>query len=197
MLIDNGWYSALRRPNVDLNVSKIERVVPDGVLTEEGLVRADVLVFASGFRTDAFMEPIQIIGTGGADISRRLRQQPEAYLGMSMASCPNLMITPGPNGVPGHAGNNAYYAECQVAYIVALLGTMRARGATRVEVRKEAVADFIGLVDRNAGDLLWSLPSVHNWYLGSHKRVTAILPMPILEFWRMNRTVDADAYTYS
>ena len=70
-----------------------------------------------GLATAVFW-PIQVTGLGGADITARMEENPDAYLGVSVADCPNLFLTPGPTGVLGHAGNGVLSAECHVRYIV-------------------------------------------------------------------------------
>lgn len=196
MLIDNGWYDALNADNVELNTSDIERICPQGVETDAGVVDLDVLIYATGFIADKVLFPIAVTGTGGDDVSERLEAQPEAYFGMAIAGCPNMLISPGPNGVPGHAGNGMFYAECQVAYIVECLRVMFDGDHSRMEVRPEAVSGFVEDIIGELEGLIWSRPGFTNWYTGSRDRVTAILPRTILDFWKSTRAVDLDAYAW-
>ena len=57
VLQDNGsWLRCLQRPNVELVRPAIARVVPDGVVTVDGtLTPADIICFATGFRTMTFL----------------------------------------------------------------------------------------------------------------------------------------------
>lgn len=197
MLIDNGWYEALNRDNVDLNTAGIERITSEGVQTRAGMVEVDVIIFATGFVTDRVMYPIRITGRGGVDVRQRLDDEPEAYLGMAIESCPNLMVTPGPNGIPGYAGNGMFFSECQVGYIVECLRVMFEHGYRRMEVKPAAVRDFVDDVVTRLDGLLFSLPGVSNWYQGSRDRAIAILPKTILEFFETNRRPDVSAYTWS
>ncbi len=105
MLVDNGWYQALRRDDVRLVTSPITSITSDGVTTIAGHDELDVLVYATGFKADRVLWPIQVTGAGGVDITARLEESPEAYLGIAPQDGPNLFITPGPNGTPGHGGN--------------------------------------------------------------------------------------------
>jgi 4-hydroxyacetophenone monooxygenase len=197
MLIDNGWFEALKRHNVELDTSPIDRIVPEGIETKTGLVELDVIIYATGFQADKVLYPIQVTGQGGVDVSARLDEQPEAYLGMAIESCPNLMVSPGPNGVPGHAGNGMFYAECQVAYIVECLRTMFDNGYTRMEVKPESVQTFVAEIIEELEGLIWGRSDFSNWYRGSRDRVTAILPRRILDFWTASNNLDPEAYQWS
>jgi 4-hydroxyacetophenone monooxygenase len=197
MLIDNGWYEAIKRPNVDLCIDPIQRIDANGVVTGKGLVDVDVIIYATGFWADRVLYPIDVTGRGGVDVRRKLDEAPEAYLGMAIEGCPNLIVTPGPNGVPAHAGNNMFYAECQVGYVIECLRLMFERESPCMEVKPEAVREYVDDIVSRLDGLVWSLPGISNWFQGSRSRVTAILPKPILEFWESNRRPDADAYTWT
>lgn len=42
---------------------------------------------------------MRVTRVGGVDVTTRLEDNPEAHLGISVQDCPNLFVTPGPNGV--------------------------------------------------------------------------------------------------
>ncbi len=197
MIIDNGWFKALRRDNVHLIDSPIQRITAEGVETLAGLQPVDVIVYATGFYADRPLDPIQINGVDGEDVRARLAQSPEAYLGMAIAGCPNLLISPGPNGIPGHGGNNLFYAESHVRYMTECLRTMFDNGYRRMEVTPDAVQGFIDEVVAELDTLIWSLPHVNNWWKGDRDRVTAIIPKKIVEFWKDCRAPQLDAYRWN
>ena len=61
ILIDNHWFRMLKRDNVDLVTDPIDRIVPEGVRTEDGNVwPADALVFATGFKVSKMLHPMKI-----------------------------------------------------------------------------------------------------------------------------------------
>ena len=61
MLQDNGsWLTCLKKPNVELVRTGIERIVPDGIVTVDGeLHEADVICYATGFRHNDFLAPME------------------------------------------------------------------------------------------------------------------------------------------
>jgi cation diffusion facilitator CzcD-associated flavoprotein CzcO len=50
LIVDPGYLKCLHRPNVTLNFDAIDRVVPEGVLLQNGeVIPLDVLIFGTGF----------------------------------------------------------------------------------------------------------------------------------------------------
>jgi 4-hydroxyacetophenone monooxygenase len=195
MLLDNGWYQALRRDDVRLITAPIEQITADGITTSEGHEQLEVIVYATGFDAGLVLWPIKVTGRGGVDVRRRLDEQPEAYQGMALRDCPNLFITPGPNGTPGHGGNGIFFAECQVGYIVECLRAMFERKWTRLEVRPEAVQAYVDEVTAELEHYVWSLPGVSNWFRGSRERVTTIVPKRLIDIWREGKAPRIDDYS--
>jgi 4-hydroxyacetophenone monooxygenase len=194
MLLDNGWYQALLRDNVRLIAEPIERITADGVTTSAGHDQVDVIVFASGFDTGKVLWPIQITGRNGVNVRQQLDEKLEAYQGMALEHCPNLFITPGPNGTPGHGGSGIFFAECQIGYIIECLRAMFDRHWIRMEVRGEAVRTFVDEVSAELEHYVWSLPGISNWFRGSRDRVTALIPKRLVDLWQEGKAPKLDDY---
>ena len=59
VLFNDDYYPALARPNVALVTDGIERIEPDGVRTEvRRLHPADVIIYATGFKSTDFLAPM-------------------------------------------------------------------------------------------------------------------------------------------
>lgn len=194
LLVDNGWFQALKRPNVRLVTAPIKEITPTGVTTSAGHDELDVLALATGFQADKVLWPIDVTGRYGVDVTTRLEDNPEAYLGISVADCPNLFVTPGPNGVLGHAGSGILFAECHVRYIVECLRLMFEKGKRKITIKPEALEAYTAELCRQLPTFVQSLDSVDNWYKGNRDRVTTIAPKTVLQFWNDTRKPDADAY---
>lgn len=197
MIIDNGWYKALRRDDVKLVTDPIMAMTPHGIQTSASVEEVDIVVYATGFEADRVLHPIAIAGTRGIDVRAQLEDRPEAYLGMFVENCPNLFVLPGPNGVPGHGGNAIFYAECQLHLVVECLRVLLAEGFASLEVTPAAVEGFVDEIVRELDTLVWGTNDVSNWFRGDRDRVTAILPKRILDLWQATRSVDRDAFTWS
>ena len=74
ILLDNGWFKTLTKPNVELVTDKIDHFARDGIVTSEGKMRpADIIVDFDRLQGD---------GDGGAPQHQRTRRQgPEGRLG--------------------------------------------------------------------------------------------------------------------
>ncbi len=194
MLLDNGWYQALLRDDVRLISEPIQRITADGVTTSAGHEKVDVIVFATGFDTGRVLWPIQVTGRGGVNVREQLDERLEAYQGVAIEHCPNLFITPGPNGTPGHGGSGIFFAECQVGYIIECLRAMFDHKWKRMEVRGEAVREFIDEVSAELEHYVWSLPGISNWFRGSRNRVTTLIPKRLVDLWQESKTPKLNDY---
>ena len=83
IMLTDDWYPTLTRPNVELVTDRIAEVTASGIRTEDGAERpADVLVLATGFKTHAFVAPMEITGADGtlADgLGRRAARLPRHH----------------------------------------------------------------------------------------------------------------------
>jgi 4-hydroxyacetophenone monooxygenase len=197
LIVDNGWFQALRRDNVRLETAPIVEITETGVTTRAGHDDLDVVVFATGFKADKVLWPIQVTGRDGVDVTARMEAEPEAYLGIAAADCPNLFITPGPNGILGHGGNGVFFAECHVRYIVECLRLLFERDATSMTVRDDVLRAFVDDLCARLPTFVQSLKTFDNWYRGDRDRVTTIAPKSVLEFWNETRAPDPAAYEFA
>src|SRR5204863_8050620 len=66
MLMDNGWFRMLTKPNVELVTDRIDHIEPNAVVTETGeRHEADVLVIATGFDVLRFLTSFEATGRSG------------------------------------------------------------------------------------------------------------------------------------
>ena len=137
VLPSNEWYPAITQRNVDVITAGIAEVVPNGIVSRDGVLHeADTIVFATGFHvTDAPFAHI-IRGTSGETMAQMWKGSPQAYRGTAVAGFPNLFTVTGPNTGLGH-NSLVFMIEAQLDYLMDALRAMDARGATRVEVRRE------------------------------------------------------------
>lgn len=194
MVVDNGWFATLLRDDVHLVTAPITRITPTGIETAVGHDEVDVIVFATGFHTNRPLWPIQITGTDGVDVRERLDHTPEAYKGMAIESCPNLLMTYGPHGTPAHGGSGMFFAEIAVSYITECLRAMFDRGWSRLEVRPEAVRAYSTQMADELEQFVFSTPGVTNWFRGERDKVTAVVPRRLVELWEESKAPDLGAY---
>jgi 4-hydroxyacetophenone monooxygenase len=198
ILIDNNWYKMLKRPNVDLVTTPIERINAGGIETRDGKIwPADALVFATGFQASKMLAPMTIKGRGGREIHQTWGpDDAQAYMGITVPSYPNFFILLGPNTGLAHGGNAIFMVECQVRHVMACLREMVAQHRQTIEVRPDVSDRYNQAVDELHSGLVWSHPGVRSWYKNKQGRVFAISPWRLVEYWRMTSTLNTADYVF-
>jgi 4-hydroxyacetophenone monooxygenase len=196
ILIDNGWYEALKRPNVELVTEAVDHIEGDELVTPTGARhRADAIVLATGFEPGKLLWPMDIRGRSGTPLKAVWGEDdPRAYLGMTVPDYPNLFVMSGPNTGLAHGGSVIFVSECQTAYITAMLREMIERGLPDVEVERPAHDAFNERVDAEHAELVWSHPGMTNWYRNARGRVFVPMPFRLVDYWSMTNRADLSAY---
>jgi 4-hydroxyacetophenone monooxygenase len=196
ILLDNGWYSALRRDNVELVAQSVVEVRENGVVDASGVLHeADVLVWATGFDAARFVSSLEVQGVNEA----RLREvwdddDPRAYLGLSVPGFPNFFMLGGPNSFPG-SGSFMFFMEVQMRYIRGLMTQMFRRGIKALDATDEANRTYNELVDDMHERTVWTHRGMSTYYRNSRGRVVFIMPFLNVEYWNMTRRPDLENYT--
>ena len=189
MLRDGNWFRTLTRDNVDLVTTGVERITATGVVDKNGVEHpADVIILATGFKAQAPLFPMQIVGTEGSIRDHWGEDNPRAHLGITVPHFPNFFILYGPNTNGGHGGSAVFNSECQVRYTMLALRELIERGAASLDVREEPFEEYNRLVDAEHAQLVWTHPGVNNWYRNKAGRVVTNSP------WRLShyRNLTAD-----
>jgi 4-hydroxyacetophenone monooxygenase len=197
ILVDNNWYEMLLRPNVDLVTSKIARIVPEGVVMEDGaLIEADVLIYATGFQASKMLAPMRITGAGGRDLHEVWGpDDATAYIGTMVPGFPNFFTLMGPNTGLAHGGNVIFITECQVRLILNALREVLETGAKAIDVKPAAHDAYVAEVDHLHANMVWTHKGLTNWYRNDAGRVFALLPYRLVDFWKMTKTFKGEDFT--
>ncbi len=172
VLFADDYYPALMRPNVSLVTDPIAQILPEGVVTKDGVTHAvDAIVYATGFETTGWHWSVDVAGRGGVKLSEAWKDGPEAYLGITVADFPNLFILYGPNTNLGH-NSITFMLERQTEYIVQCLEAMRARGLATIEVTRAAQDRFNRELQARLAKTTWADPSCGSWYKTADGRIT-------------------------
>jgi len=196
LLISDDYLPALRRSNVELVTSSIERIAPEGVVTRDGrLHAADVIVYGTGFETTSFLAPIEIEGQGGRKLHDVWRDGAAAYLGLCVSGFPNLFLLYGPNTNLGH-NSILFMIEAQVRYLLACLEELRRSGRSSLEVRAEAQERFDDEMQRALAGTVWAT-GCGSWYKTPSGRITNNWKGFTLEYWWRTRRPDWSAFRFA
>jgi 4-hydroxyacetophenone monooxygenase len=200
MLQDNGvWLDCLKRDDVELIRTGIERIVPEGVLTTDGVLHpADVICCATGFRHNDFLWPIEFRGRGGVRLRDQFGDEPKAYLGITIPNFPNLFCLYGPGTNLAHGASLIFQSESQVAYVMSALRHLLTTGAKGLEPRKDVHDDYAERYQSEISQMVWAHWSVkHSHFKNAKGQIWTISPWPIPEYWRWCHDFRADDYVLS
>jgi cation diffusion facilitator CzcD-associated flavoprotein CzcO len=146
----NDYYRSFTKPHVHLETGGIERVEPDGIVTNDGhKAEIDTLVLATGFDLwDANFPAIEVVGREGRNLGKWWRENSfRTYQGLSIPYFPNYLSLASPYAFAGLSFFNTM--EYQMRHIGRLFGEVKRRGAITFEVTEEANTRFMDRMTRN------------------------------------------------
>ncbi len=198
MLIDNGWYAAIRKDGVDLVTDPVASIDATGLTTEAGEhVDLDVIVYATGFEAKKMLYPMDVRGRDGVSI-RELwgDEDAKAYLGLTVPDFPNLFVMYGPNVNLGHGGSYMFAGECQAQYITEMCVRMVEQGTGAFEVRRDVHDAYNDRVDEQHDRMIWSHRGMDTWYRNANGRIVTNSPWRVVDYWMLTREVDPDDFVF-
>jgi cation diffusion facilitator CzcD-associated flavoprotein CzcO len=198
--ISNRYLAAFNRPNVSLITQAILRVVPEGIMTDDGLLhQADTLILATGFMTteEGHAPAFEVVGREGVEPGRWWSQhRRQAYAGVSVPGFPNFFLIAGP-----YAGGFNWFTtlDAHARHIGACLEEARARGVTAVEVRRDVHDRYMAHMWARADGTVFKDASCHgsrSYYVDRHGDPS--LPLPHTPWWRVwrERRFGTSAYQF-
>lgn len=199
LVIDSGWYEALKRPNVELETSGIARVTSTGVVTNDGTEHElDALVLALGFQTSRYLWPAQYVGRNGvtpADLWSK--DGPRAYLGLVMPGFPNFfMIYGAPNSQPV-GGTVSSWSEIWARYISQALIAMIEQDITSMECKKSSFDMFNAELDAEMATLIWEQEGQGSYFINEHGRQGNNMPFETDLYYEMLQALRLSDYELS
>lgn len=196
VLQDNGsWFECLKRPNVELVRTGIERIEPEGIRTVDGTLHpADAICYATGFRHNEFVS-FDMKGRGGASLHAQWGDEPTAHLGISAPNFPNVFFCYGPGTNLAHSAGLFFHAEFQTMHAMDAIHRVLTADARTIEVRREAHDRYVEELVEQISSLVWAHPTIqHSHYKNPDGKVYTLSPWTIDEYWEMTREVDPADY---
>src|SRR5262249_10345311 len=85
-------YHAVQRPNVKVIRAGVDRVCPEGIIGPDGAIEPyDVIVYATGFDTHAYVRPMKVVGLDGVTLDDMWgRDDVYSYRGVTVPNLPNF-----------------------------------------------------------------------------------------------------------
>ncbi len=183
LCFDTNYYDTYNRDDVHLVSVKnkpIERVTPNGLVTNDVEYVFDDLIFATGFdaMTGSLLR-MDIRGRDGERLQDKWHAGPRTYLGLNMHGFPNLFTITGP-GSPSVLANMVVATQQHVNWICAALKQMQADDKTLIEAEADAEDQWVEYVNTLASHTLY--PTCNSWYLGANVPGKPRVFMPHLGF---------------
>ncbi|WP_280479025.1 flavin-containing monooxygenase [Nocardia asiatica] len=194
IILDNHYYPALNRLNVELITAPVTRFTSGGLDTADGgHHRADVVIYATGFRAPEFLVPVTVRGRDDLLLHEHWFSGASAFLGMAVRGFPNAFLIAGPNTF-NPAGSNPAMKEHQIDYIIRCLGWREQIGASAIEVGPTAMKTYQRWLDHAIDHTVWPLAGP-SWYKHPTGRITNPWPASARAFEQFTRRAPEEVFT--
>lgn len=199
LVVDNGWYDALLRDNVELVTTGIERFTTSGVITGDGReIELDAVAFAGGFDVSKYLFPAEYTGRGGVTMaSAWSKDGPRAYLGMAVPNFPNLFVFYGPNA-QARSGAFLSWIEIWSRYAAQGIVHLLEHGHRSMVVREEVFTDYNERLDEATKGLIWERegPANRNYYVNEHGRQNVNWPWRNEHYFELVERLNPEDYEF-
>lgn len=197
-VVDNRYFEALTRENVELVTCGIDRITPTGILDRDGVEHpADFIILAAGFEVSKYLWPVQYVGRDGITLEKAWEKDgARAYLGMTMPGFPNFFMYYGPNAQV-RIGALHSWIEIWSRYIMSSIVGMIEGDHRTMEVRRPVFEDYNARLDAAYEGLIWQTEAPESYYVNEHGRGGVSVPFRSDEYYAMVRAVDFGDYTFS
>jgi 4-hydroxyacetophenone monooxygenase len=184
LLLDNGWFSTLKKPHVELLTEGVGSLTPSSIVSESGEERdIDVVILCTGFQQQRFLFPMDIRGRDGLGLRESWQDDNgRAYLGITAPKFPNLFFLYGPNTNPP-GGSYITIAEAQVRYVVDAISALVTEDIASLECRPEPYEEYNAELDRANDSMVYAMDGVTSYYRNTTGRVVTNSPWAVPDYW--------------
>jgi cation diffusion facilitator CzcD-associated flavoprotein CzcO len=183
----NTYLPALSLDNVDVDISGIECVTPQGIRTKDGKeIPLDVIVYATGYFAYSNMKKaltFQVHGLGGRNLNREWEKEAVSYKGITVSGYPNYFKVNGPNTGTGHSSQISYM-EAATDYIVqAICAVKRDERIKAIDARRDLQDAYVAEMRRKMQKTVWQNATCTAFYRRNMtEEVTSLSPEPASGF---------------
>lgn len=172
LVMSDGFYDAIQRPNVELVTDKIVQVEAKGIRTVDGqLHKLDVLILATGYSAHSTLFPMKVTGRAGLTIEEAWKEVNEAYLAVTIPGFPNFFMIGGPNSP---IGNFSFLmtAERQCGYAVRLIQHLASSDVKALAPKMDAMREYNASVKAQMGATIWT-SGCDSWYMDRNGNIAS------------------------
>jgi cation diffusion facilitator CzcD-associated flavoprotein CzcO len=194
MIVSDNYYAALQQDNVTLETRPIKQIEAKGIRCEDRtLHELDVIVYATGFDTQAYMRPIKMKGLHGKTLAEVWKQGPIAYRTIAMPEFPNMFMIQGPNAPVGNFSLIST-AESQSAYIIKCLQHCEKTNSNYMVPSQKACDQFNEQLVEAMKGTVW-MSGCSSWYI-SDSGIALSWPWGPREFRESMKHPDFSEYEF-
>ena len=183
----NAYLPALSRENVDVDISGIECITPNGIKTKDGKeVPLDIIVYATGYFAYSNMKKaltFQVYGLGGRNLNSEWEREAVSYKGITVSGYPNYFKVNGPNTGTGHSSQISYM-EVATNYIVqAICAVKRDKSVKAIDAKRDLQDEYVARMREKMQKTVWQNASCTAFYRKNMTdEVTSLSPEPASGF---------------
>jgi 4-hydroxyacetophenone monooxygenase len=157
LVVDNGFYDALLRPNTELVTEPIASFTETGIRTADGVERTfDLVVLGCGFKPTEYLYPCAYKGRDGATLDKTwAKDGARSYLGLTIPGYPNLFTMYGPNHQPRGGPSLHSWSEIWGRYAIASIVSLIENGKKSLAVKQEVYDKYNERLDDENAKLIW------------------------------------------
>ena len=182
---DDSIYDALMRDDVLLVTDGIERITPRGIVAGGKEYDVDAIVFATGFRANDYLWPMDVRGRDGVRIQDVWKVDgPRAYLGSMVPGFPNLFMCYGPNTNNFGGFTVVDLLEMVAQFALRCIAGLIEQGTRSVEVSDDAYWRFAAILDAEDRKMVYMDPRAKNYYRNEQGRSSVNGPIDIRRMYR-------------
>jgi cation diffusion facilitator CzcD-associated flavoprotein CzcO len=183
----NNYLPALARENVDVDISGIESIIPQGIRTRDGKeIPLDIIVYATGYYAYSDMKralTFQVYGLGGRNLNSEWEKEIASYKGITVSGYPNYFKVNGPNTGTGHSSQMSYM-EAATDYIVqAIAAVKRDQTIKAIHPRRDIQDVYVARMRAKMKKTVWQTAACTAFYRRNMtEEVTSLSPEPVTGF---------------
>jgi 4-hydroxyacetophenone monooxygenase len=187
IIVDTSYciYDALLRDDVTLVTNRIRKIKPNGIVVEGGgEYPVDIIVYATGFKANDFLWPMEVRGRGGKRIEELWEKDgARAYLGTMLPGFPNFFMIYGPNTNNFGGLQIVDFEEMVTRFALACFGGLITQKKRTIDVSLDGYWRYNDEVDRAEALMIYKDPRAHNYYKNESGRSAANCPIDVRKIW--------------
>ena len=187
IIIDTDYsiYDALLRDDVTLVTDPILKIKPNGIEVQGGgEYSVDIIVYATGFKANDFLWPMEVRGRGGKRVEELWEKDgARAYLGTMLPGFPNFFMIYGPNTNNFGGLQIVDFEEMVTRFALQCIGGLITQKKRTIDISLDAYWRYNDEVDRAEALMVYKDPRAHNYYKNDSGRSAANNPIDIRKIW--------------